>query len=367
MPERVLTRRELNRATLARQMLLDRAAMTVPDAVRRLVGMQAQTTNAPYIGLWTRLPAFRRDDLTDLLRGRQIVRATFLRSTLHLAAADDYLRLWPTLQPALARALNAFFGQRAKGLDIPCLVAAARAGLEEQPRPFTELRALLSEIAPERDPDALAYAVRTHLPLVQVAPGGTWGAGGSVAYALAEPWLGGSLGDADLRPLLHRYLAAFGPATVQDFGAWSGLTRVREAVAPLVAGLRTFRDEGGRVLLDLPDLPLPPADAPAPVRFLPEYDNLILSHADRTRVVPDAHRAKIFLSAGRVRATFLVDGFVAGTWKIAREKDAARLVIEPFAPLPDDACDALGAEGERLVRFIEGGAESFAVQFAEVP
>lgn len=364
--ERILTLRELNRATLARQLLLDRAALPVPDAVARLVGLQAQVPNPPYIGLWTRLRDFRRDDLTRLLEERRIVRAPLLRSTLHLFTAEDYALLRPALQPALTRALAAFFGRRAKGLDIARLVAAARAHLQETPRTFTELRALLSDLEPDRDPEALAYAVRTHLPLVQAPPGGAWGSGGSPAYALAEPWLGRSLADPEeaLPLLIRRYLSAFGPATVQDIQAWSGLTGLKGVVAALKPELRRYRDERGKELLDLPDLPLPPADAPAPPRFLPEYDNLVLAHADRTRVIADEHRPKVFLSAGRVRATFLVDGFVHGAWRIERARGSATLIIEPFSPLPEAARDALAAEGERLVRFSEDGATTHAVRFA---
>ncbi len=367
MADRILTLRELNRATLARQLLLDRAPLPVPQAIERLVGLQAQVPNPPYIGLWTRLRDFRRDALTGLMKERQVVRATLMRSTLHLMTAGDYLLLRGALQPALTRALGAFFGQRAKGLDIDRLVAAARAWVEEAPRTFTELRALLSELEPDRDPEALAYAVRTHLPLVQVPPRGTWGSGGSPAHANAASWLGRPLAapEEGLRPLVLRYLAAFGPASVKDVQTWSGLVRLRDPIEELKPELRSFRDERGGELLDLPDLPLPPADAPAPPRFLPEYDNLVLSHADRTRVVPDKYRSSVFLSAGRVRATFLVDGFVRGTWKIERARGTAALVIEPLEPLSGEARDALVEEGERLVRFVEDGAEAFEVRFAE--
>ena len=240
MADRPLTLRELNRATLARQLLLGREELAASAAIERLAGLQAQVPNPPYIGLWTRLTAFRRDDLTRLLEQRAVVRATLLRSTLHLFTARDYLLLRPALQPALTRALGAFFGKRAKGLDIDRLVTAARAAVEEAPRTFTELRPLLSRIYPDRDPEALAYAVRTHLPLVQVPPGGTWGSGGSPAHALAESWLGGSLAapEESLRALLRRYLAAFGPATVQDFQAWSGLTGMKGAIEGLSGSFR---------------------------------------------------------------------------------------------------------------------------------
>jgi hypothetical protein len=170
---RVLSMRELNRATLARQMLLEREAIGAAEAVARLAGLQAQVPNPPYIGLWTRLRDFHREDLTRLLEQRRIVRAPLMRSTLHLMTDDDYLLLWPAIQPALVRALGAFFGKRARGLDMDRLVAAARTQLREEPRSFSELRAELSSLEPDREPEALAYAVRSYLPLVQVPPAGT--------------------------------------------------------------------------------------------------------------------------------------------------------------------------------------------------
>lgn len=368
MAHPVLTLRELNRATLARQLLLDRATLPVPDAIERLVGLQAQVPNPPYIGLWTRLQDFRREDLTRLMEERQVGRATLMRSTLHLMTVEDYLLLRPALQPALTRSLRSIAGRRVEGLDLDRMLAAARASLEEAPRTFTELRALLTELEPDRDPSALAYLVRTHLPLVQVHPAGTWGSGGSPAYALAGSWLGRPLsGSEDPRDLVLRYLAAFGPATVKDVQTWSGLVRLRGQIEEMKSELRIFRDERGNELIDLLDMPLLEdlADLPAPPRFVPEYDNLVLAHADRTRVVPDEYRSSIFLSAARVRATFLVDGFVCGTWKIEKAQRVATLVIEPFEPLAREDRDALAEEGERLVRFVGDAAEAFKVRFAE--
>jgi hypothetical protein len=361
-PDRVLTPRELNRATLARQMLLDREPLPVSDAVERLVGLQAQVPNPPYIGLWTRLRDFQRDDLTRLLEQREVVRAT-----LHLMAAGDYLLLRPALQPALTRSLRSIGGKRLEGLDLDRLVAAARTRVQEAPRTFTELRGVLSGLEPDRDPSALAYLVRTHLPLVQAPPGGVWGTGGSPTHALPESWLGAPLADPkeSLRALLLRYLATFGPASVKDIQTWSGLVRLKDPIEELKSELRVFRDENGNELLDLPDAPLPPAYTPAPPRFVPEYDNLVLAHADRTRVIADKHRSRVFLSAARVRATFLLDGFVGGTWKIEKTKGAATLMIEPFEPLPEAARDAFLEEGERLIRFVEDDAEAFEICFAE--
>jgi Winged helix DNA-binding domain len=364
--DRVLTLRKLNRATLARQMLLEREPLPISDAIERLVGLQAQVPNPPYVGLWTRLQGFQRGDLIRLIEQRRVVRATLMRATLHLMTARDYLLLRPALQPALTRSLRSIAGKRLEDLDLDRLVAAARTSVEEAPRTFTELRGLLSGMEPDRDPSALVYLVRTHLPLVQTPPGGIWGTGGSPTHALAESWLGGPLAapKESLRALLLRYLAAFGPASVRDIQTWSGLVRLKDSIEELKPELRVFRNESNNELLDLPDAPLPPPDAPAPPRFVPDYDNLVLAHTDRTRVISDEHRSRVFLSAARVRATFLLDGFVSGTWKIEKTKGTATLVIEPFEPLPEAARDALLEEGERLVRFVEDDAEAFEVRLS---
>ena len=366
MTERIITLRELNRATLARQMLLERASLPVLDAVGRLVGLQAQVPSPPFVGLWTRLQDFRREDLTRLMSQRLVVRATLMRATLHLMTAADYLLLRPALQPALTRSLQSIAGRRMEGLDVDELVATVREFFGREPRAFAELKATLSELLPDRDPSALAYAVRTHLPLVQVPTGSTWGYSGRSPFTPAESWLGKPLATSqDPRHLFFRYLAAFGPAGVKDFQAWSGLTRTKGALESLKPELRSFRDEKGNELLDLPDAPIPPGDAPAPVRFVPDYDNLILSHADRTRVISGEHRPKVFLSAARVRATFLVDGFVRGAWKIEKNRRAATLVIEPFEPLADENRNVLTEEGERLLRFVADGSETVDVRFAQ--
>lgn len=365
MTDRVLTLRELNRATLARQMLLSRQKVPALEAVERLAGLQAQVPAPPYIGLWTRLRDFRRKDLTRLVEQRLVVRATLMRSTLHLMTAEDYMRLRPALQPALTRAMESAAGKRLEGLDIDRLAEMARVYFEE-PRTFAELRPWLSEIEPDRDPSALAYAVRTHLPLVQVPSGGRWGYPGNAPFTTAESWLGRPLsGSVDPRELVRRYLAAFGPATVADIQKWSGLNRLKDFVEEMKPELRSFRDESGKELLDLPDAPLPPADTPAPVRFVPDYDNLVLAHAGRRRMLADEYRSRIFLSAARVRATFLVDGFVQGAWKIEKSKGTATLVIEPFLTLSKEDRDALAEEGERLVSFVEDDTKGHEVRFAK--
>ncbi len=368
VPDRNLTHRELNRALLARQMLLARQPLSALEAVARLAGMQAQIPNPPYIGLWSRLQNFQRDELTRLMEQKQVVRVTAMRHTLHLLTAEDYLRLRLAIQPALTRGWKTITKTRLQGLDVERVVETARAYVAEQPRTFVEIRDLLAKLEPERDPSALAYTARTFLPLIQIPPAGTWGVGGSATQMLAEDWLGKPLASVEegLPELIRRYLAAFGPATVGDIQSWSYLSGLKGAVEQLRPELRTFRDERKRELFDLPDAPLPDADTPAPIRFLPEFDNLILSHDDRRRVLPDEYRKHVFLTAARVRATFLVDGFVVGAWKLERVKKVARLIIEPFAPLADAVRDELAEEGERLLRFAEDDATEFEVTFAEI-
>ncbi|MFN8530930.1 MAG: winged helix DNA-binding domain-containing protein [Anaerolineae bacterium] len=366
--ERRLTLRELNRATLARQLLLERAEVPPLEAIERIAGLQAQVPNPPYIGLWSRLGTFQRADLTALMEAKQVVRATMLRATLHLFSTRDFVALRPTLHPVITRMYAAYSGQRGKGLDVPKVVAAAEDFLRGTPRTFIEIRALMEQIAPEHDPIAVSNYARAHLPIVQVPPGGTWGFGGEVRYALPHDYIGQPVvidGAGDVRGLLKRYLAAFGPASLMDFQAWSGLTRMKEAVEAVKPELVRYQTEEGKELLDLPDQPLPEGDTPAPVRFLPDYDNLILSHEDRRRVIADEHRSKVYLSAGRVRSTVLIDGFVSGAWKIEKGKKSAALLIEPFIPLTDDDRARLIEEGERLLRFVEDKAESIDIRFVE--
>jgi hypothetical protein len=365
VPSFSLSRRALNRATLARQLLLERAAVSVPDAVSQVGGLQAQVVSPPYIGLWTRLIDFRREDLTEQILQKQVVRATYLRSTLHLITAEDYCRLRPILQPALVRALNGFHGLRIQGLDTGATIAAARAYLEKEPRTFAQIKTLLLQRDATRDGDAMCYVVRTHLPLVQIPTGGTWGYPGNPSYALAESYLGRPIAsDTGPRDLIRRYLAAFGPANGKDIQVWAGMTGLRETLTAMRDELVVYRDDQGKELFDLPEMPMPDLDTSAPIRFLPEYDNLLLAHADRTRVIADEHRPRVFLSAARVRATFLVDGFVCGAWKIEREQGRATLVVEPFTELTKAIRDTLIEEGENLLRFIEEGATSMTIRFA---
>ena len=358
-----LTLRDLNRATLERQMLLQRQRIDAYTAVSRLLGLQAQVVNPPYIGLWTRLEDFDRAELIELIAARRVARAPMMRSTLHLVTDEQFRRDRLTIQPALERALRSFFGPRARGLDVQRLVDVARPFLEEAPRTTGEIKAKLLEIEPYHDPNALAYAVRAHLPQVQVDPAGVWRSG-SGAYTTGERWFGAAESPPDLAALFLDYLAAFGPASVIDFQTWSGMTGLQKPLAALRPQLQLYQDQNGQETFDLPGLPLPGGDTAVPVRFLPQYDNLLLSHADRSRIVPHEHRQAVFLSAGRVQATFLRDGFVAGTWETGREGETAVLTLTPFAPLRAADRAALEEEGARLLRFVEDDAADFAVRVA---
>ncbi len=359
----VLSDRALNRALLDRQMLLRRAAVSVDEALERVVGMQAQAPNPPYLGLWSRLEGFRLEDLAERIRDRRAVRMALMRSTIFLVTARDALALRPVLAAELERWGLNVFGKQAAGVDLAELAAAGRALAEEKPRTFQELGLLLGPRWPDADRSALGNLVRNLVPLVQVPPRGVWGEGGPAAHTTAESWLGHPL-DAETAPdeMVMRYFAAFGPATARDAGHWSGLKRLKDVMDRLRPRLRTFRSASGAELFDLPDAPRPDADSPAPVRFLPEFDNVLLSHAERTRIISEPDRKRVFTVNGIIRATFLVDGFVRGMWKMEREGGAATLVINPFERLARADRAALEEEGGRLVRFAAADAAGWDVR-----
>jgi hypothetical protein len=347
-------------------MLLRRRKLSAVEVIEHLVGMQAQAPAPPYVGLWTRLEDFHPDDLACLILERRAVRIALMRNTVHLVSARDCLALRPLMQPVFDRTLYSTRANRThlEGVDIEALVVAGRALLEERPRTAKELGELLQEQWPEREAAALARAIRHLVPLVQVPPRGLWGKSGPAAHTTAEAWLGRPLDPApSLEETILRYLGAFGPATVKDVQTWSGLTRLGEMIERLRPRLRIFRDESGKELFDVPDASLPDPDTPAPPRLLPEFDNLILSHADRTRVIAEEYRKAIASRNGMVPATFLVDGFVRGTWKTEGSRGRGDLEIKPFEPLTREDRDALAEEGERLIRFTD--AESYGIRFAE--
>ncbi len=366
MAERVLTLRELNRATLDRQLLLRRHDMPVPAALARLAGMQAQLPQPPFVGLWSRLEGFEREHLSALIQSRQAVRATFQRATLHLLTSEDYMRFRTTIQPVLDVAGANIAGRNGAVFDRAVILAAARQFISETPRTFAEISAMLTELQPGVDIGAMRYTVRTQLRLVQVPNSSPWSYPGNPSFTLAEPYI-----DRELDPetheqdLVRRYLAAFGPATTRDMQTWSSLTNLKDAFEALRPQLVIYRDERKRELFDLPEIEIPSANMPAPVRFLPEFDNILLSHQLRTRIIADEFRKRVYLPGLRVAATFLVDGFVAGVWKVALTKKTAAITLEPFAAPTPKVRAALAEEAERLVRFIEPTAAHYAVHFAE--
>ena len=349
--EQTLSKRSLNRATLARQMLLAREKVKPSIAVERLAGMQAQVPKPPFIGLWSRLQNFKRDDLKRAIDKREVVRATMMRATIHLMSRRDYIAMRAPLQPMLTRGMNAVLRNRAD-FDLEVVMRDAHAFFDGQPRTFDELRKHLIKLHPNFDERAMGYAIRMHLPLIQVPDESTWSWPANSTFTIAESWLGEPIAnDAKPHSLALRYFAAFGPATVADFQMWSGLQSMRGVVDELRPKLVTFRDERGRELFDLPKAPRPDEETPAPIRFLPEYDNLLLGHADRSRVIADDHRKRIITPNLRIVASFLVDGFVAGAWTIERKK----IKIEPFVKLTKKVRDELMDGAEALVRFVEEG------------
>jgi hypothetical protein len=363
----MLHTRTLNRTLLARQLLLARVTTRPLEVIDHLVGLQAQVPTSPYIALWSRLQAFDPAVVSeDVLAGR-LVRMALMRSTIHLVTVEDARSLRAVMQPVLDAELyrNRTWSVGLEGVDLGPVLAVGRALVEERPRPLRELRAAMAERFPANDATTLAYAVRNLLPTYQVPPRGAWG-------RVAEPALG-ALDHATGRPMgtdpspdavVLRYLAAFGPASVADVTAWSRLTGMRAVLERLRAGLHTFRDEAGRELFDVPDWLLAEADVPAPVRFLPDFDNALLSHDDRSRIVPDAFRA---IARDRGGPSFLVDGFLAGFWRLqgagtnGGRRARATIEVQPLARLSGADRAAVESEAVALLGMLapEGGGVRF--------
>ena len=347
--------RALNRATLARQLLLERASLSVEEALEHLVGLQAQTPHTAYTGLWSRLEAFAPEALSELIAERRVVRLALMRGTIHMVSARDAWGLRPLVQPVLDRVQTSQFGKRLVGVDLDAVVAAGRAFVEAEPRTFKALGDHLLERWPGRDRFALEQTIRTAVPLIQVPPRGLWGRSGPIAHTSIEAWLGAPpRASAGLDRLVTRYLGAFGPASVMDAQAWCGLTRLADVFDRLRPGLITFRDESGRELFDLPEAPRPGPDVPAPPRFLYDFDNLLLSHANRTRVLSVEAAEAVRPATQEPVSTFTLDGFVAGTWRIEREtpRAAATLTLRPIRPLSRRETTDLTDEGAALLAFL---------------
>jgi hypothetical protein len=361
MATETLSLRALNRATLARQMLLARQAVPVVEAVERLGGLQAQEPKPPFAALWSRLEGFERGELATALHAHEVVRGTLMRGTLHLVSAGDFCAFRSALAPVLEQG-HRMLGERAAGLDVDAVLPVARALLEDGPRTFTELRALLLERFPDVNERALGFTVRMLLPLVMVPTDDPWSFRSVSRFTLADGWLGKAFEvTGSSRALVRRHLAAFGPATTADVQAWSGLKGLGPVLDELRPELLVFRDERGRELFDLPGAPRPDEGVDAPARLLPEFDSLLLAHADRTRIVADEYRSKLVTKNLRVRATYLVDGSIGGTWTIERARSAATLVLAPFAHAPKRA-KALLEEAEGMLRFLEPDAKTFDVK-----
>jgi len=356
--------RALNRATLDRQLLLRRSPMSALATIEHLVGMQAQTPHTAYVGLWTRLEGFRGEDLSTLLLDRSVVRMALMRGTIHLVTARDAWGLRPLVQPVMDRVQKSQFGKRLADVDLDEVVAMGRAFVDEQPRTFKALGDHLLTRWPDRDRFGLEQAVRTGVPLIQVPPRGLWDRSGPIAHTSIEAWLGEPPTDLpSIDVVLSRYVAAFGPASVMDAQAWCGLTKLAEVFERLRPSLVTFRDQGGRELFDMPDAPRPDPDTPAPPRFLYDFENMLLSYADRSRVIaPDMVRG--LERTQESLSTFTLDGFVAGTWGVQRERARATLTITPHAPVPKGDATALATEGDRLLAFLADDATDRDIHFA---
>lgn len=376
----VLTLRDLNRALLARQHLLARAPTTVGSMVEHLVGLQAQNPPSPYLALWSRLARFDHDDLSQALLDREVARIVVMRGTIHLVTADDALLLPALVSPLLTRDLrtNPTWAAPLRDVDLDELATAARDLVEAEPMTGAALASALAERWPDVDPKALAYAARGMLPLVQVTPRGMWRRSMQPTWTTTRAWFGRDPADLSepearqdaLERVALRYLAAFGPASTADLTYWSGLTGLRGVMGALRPRLVTFRVEPsgtgpGRELFDLPGAPRPTTDdaGEPPVRFLPDYDNLTIAHADRTRVVTDEHRRRLVSPNGVTPGRLLIDGMVAGTWRIDRPSGStvATLTVSPFVPPARGRRRAVIEEAEGAVRFLADDAEQHRV------
>ncbi len=367
MPD-VLSSRALGRTLLARQRLLERGDDDALAVVAQLVGLQAQVPRDPYLALWSRVAGFEPAHLEALYEARAVARIVSVRGTIHLHTADDVVGLRQLFQPVLDQemARHSEHKHALAGLDLAPVSAFAREDLAS-PHSVPQLKAALAERFPEHDPAALALACRNTVPLVQVPPRGLWARSGQVTYVTAEAWLGRPVDPrASVEVALRRYLAAFGPATVADMATWSRLTGLREVVEGMRPGLRTWTDEDGRELFDVPESVVADPDVPAPVRFLPEYDHVLLSHADRRRIAPDVPPGLSgvdHLGVGSV----LIDGRVQATWRLARPKGEPAVVTirhRPGLPKRDQA--AVLAEARRALPILSHGAPDAEVVLLSV-
>ena len=350
-----LDRRALNRALLARQLLLARRRASAAGTIEHLVGMQAQAPNLPYVGLWARLQGFKTDELSRLIETRQAIRLSLMRNTIHLVTRRDAFGVKPLFMRLGERGFlrGSPWGRRFREGDMGAIAKAGGEIMGEKPRTIADLAKQLAKRFPDRDPVAMAYGVRYMVPLVFTPPRGTWGGKGLVTLTTFEAWLGKPPGPAMADDeLVLRYLRAFGPASVADMRAWSGLA-MKPVFERLRPRLRVFRDEDGHELFDLPRAPRPPADIEVPVRFLPDYDNILLAHADRTRILPPGKHLGLFSSNGIMKGSVLIDGFVRGAWIPTGEGSTTTMHITPFdTPFAKSEAREVEKEGRALLKFL---------------
>jgi hypothetical protein len=358
-----LSRRALNRALLERQLLLRRHELSVERALEQLVGLQAQAPNAPYVGLWSRLEGFRPEQLADLIEGRRSVRTSLFRATVHLVSERDCHELRPLVQSVFERSFSSTpFARNLSGLDVAEVVAAGRELLTE-PRTRADLGRLLAERFPQRDPLSLAYAVTYLTPVVQTPPRGIWGRTAPAAWASTDAWLGTPPRRSEsTSTAIVRYLSAFGPASAADVATWSGLAGAAGLLDELRPDLRTYRDENGRELFDVDGGSLPPEDTPAPPRFLPEYDNALLSHSDRSRIIHGSRTPPLPPGNGARQGTVLIDGYMRAEWRLERTAQSGLLRIASYERLTRSDQSEVRDEGERLLAFLMPAAERVDVQ-----
>jgi hypothetical protein len=358
MSERVLSPTELNRATLARQLLLERAELGPVEAIERVVALQAQEPASPFVGIWSRLMDFRADDLDRAFRDRRVVKGTLFRMTLHAVSAADYLRFWPAMQPTLRMWRERGLRRFKLGVDLDRVVKMAVAYATE-PRTNAELAAHLPRlrgVGPAGQTDTW-WVARPNVPIVHAPAEVPWSFGRRPAYAAAAAWLGDTLAsEADgLDHHVRRYLAGFGPASIADLARFTRIERgrLKPSFERLTPELRRFRDEAGKLLHDVAEGPLPAADTPAPVRFLPMWDSVHLAYESGGRVLPEPYRRRIVQANGDHLATFLVDGHVAGIWRAVTEEERTEIRWHSFEPLARSVEKELAEEADRLARFVE--------------
>jgi hypothetical protein len=357
----LLTMRQLNRATLARQLLLARSAGSITQAAEQLVGLQAQLPRPPFIGLWSRVEGVQRQEIVEALLDRRLVRGTSMRGTLHVMTAADFWRLRAPLEASLAQGVTKL-GVRTEGVERSVLLELGRTFFAT-PRTFEALRDHLAGVFPGADARALAYAIRLQVPLLQVPGPAAWGFPAASDFITAEAWIGPPGGEARREDLVLRYLGAYGPASAADAQAWTGVSGLRPVFEALRPRLVSFRAERGGELFDLPDAPRPAADVPAPVRLLPEWDNAIVGRAD-ARLLPPQHRSSVFRPGLRVLPTVLVDGSVAGTWKMERRRASLTLTVSLFGAETARRRIEIEAEADALLRFSEPEAQLRKIEFA---